>query len=437
VATGRPPLRVCVLGLGHLGTVTAACLASSGHQAVGLDFDAGNVGRLGQGLAPMSEPGLERLIRRGLSDGALSFTTDVHKAVESIDVLWVAYDTPVDDHDRADVRFVLERIDRVIPSLRHSVLVLISSQLPAGSTAALERRYQPPAGTPGVRWAYSPENLRLGRAIADFMESDRIVVGIREDRDRALLESLFGPFTNRIEWMSVESAEMTKHALNGFLANSVAFINEIAVICERLGADAAEVERGLKSDARIGDKAYLSPGAAFAGGTLARDLSFLEDIAAEHNFTAHLLRAVRASNDNHRQWASRRISAVLGGLSGLVIAVWGLTYKSGADTLRRSSSIEFCEWLIRNGARVHAHDPAIKALPAALAAGICLSGTPLEALRGASALVVSTSWPEYAAISATDIVTQMPSGVILDPARALAEEVAENPGIRYFTVGRP
>jgi UDPglucose 6-dehydrogenase len=278
--------------------------------------------------------------------------------------------------------------------------------------------------------------LRLGKAIAAFTKADRAVVGIRNERDRKSLEALFSPFTRHIEWMSVESAEMVKHALNAFLATSVSFINEIAVICEHVGADAKEVERGLKSEARIGPRAYLSPGGAYAGGTLARDISFLVGIANNNGISTHLLQAVRSSNDEHRQWARRRIAAELGKLDGLKIAVWGLTYKPGTDTLRRSSSVELCEWLFDEGARVQAHDPAIKTLPGGLLKKISLCKSPMDALRGAVALVIATEWPDYAFVDAGGVISTMRSATVFDPNRFLSRQFESNPGVRYITVGK-
>jgi UDPglucose 6-dehydrogenase len=345
VGVGGAGVKVCVVGLWHLGTVIAACLASGGHDVVGLDFDADTVRNLKAGEPPIFEPGLEDLIKRGLREGRLRFTSDVVDALRDAEIVWIAYDTPVDDDDRADVEFVVGRVARLFPHLRAGMLVLISSQLPVGTTRRLEQA----CPNKSVTFAYSPENLRLGKAIGVFTQPDRVVVGTRGEADRARIAALLRPFiedparTDRIEWMSVESAEMTKHALNAFLATSVTFINEIAALCEQVGADAKEVERGLKSESRIGSKAYLGPGAAFAGGTLARDVEFLTQIGAVHYQPTHLLSAVRASNDEHRNWHRRKLQALLGDLHGKCIAVWGLTYKPGTDTLRRSSSVELCK----------------------------------------------------------------------------------------------
>jgi UDPglucose 6-dehydrogenase len=421
-------VKICVQGLWHLGTVTAACLASAGHHVVGLDFESETIKRLNEGIPPIFEPGLEALVQKGLSDGTLWFTTDIPKAVEGIDLLWIAYDTPVDDDDKANVPFVLDRVKQTLPHLQGHPLVLISSQLPAGSTKSLE--------IAGASFAYSPENLRLGKAIAAFTQPDRVIVGIRNERDREILEKLFSAFTNRIEFMSIESAEMTKHALNAFLATSVSFINEIAAICEQVGADAKEVERGLKSEARIGPKAYLSPGGAFAGGTLARDIAFLTEIGRAKGVPTDLLAGVRTSNNKHRQWARRRLQAVLGDLKEKTVAVWGLAYKPGTDTLRRSSSIELCEWLHENGANVHAHDPAVKTLPPVLAERIRLFDTPLTALKDAVALVVATECPEFLNINGEDVAKAMPFPVVFDANRFLAKQLESQNEVRYFTVGK-
>ncbi len=430
-------MNICVLGLWHLGTVTAACLAQAGHNVIGIDFDEKTVDCLQQGVPPVFEPGLEELVRQGLSGGQLSFTTDLPAAVKGASVIWVAYDTPVDDDDKADVEFVIERVARLFPHIDQGTLVLISSQLPAGSTARLETMCR--AACPGKRvsFAYSPENLRLGKAIAAFTRPDRVVAGVRSGADRECIVHLLSPFTDRIEWMSVESAEMTKHALNAFLATSVAFANELASLCELVGADAKEVERGLKTEPRIGPKAYLSPGGAFAGGTLARDISFLAEIGSSRHQPTPLFSAVKTSNDSHRQWPQRKIQGLLGDLRGKTVSVWGLTYKPGTDTLRRSASVELCRWLAQQGASVRTHDPAVKALPADLSLGLTLCSTPADALEESYALVVSTEWPEYLSIEAKTVVGRMKEPIVIDANRFLAKTLGLDSKVIYVAVGKP
>jgi UDPglucose 6-dehydrogenase len=258
-------MNVTVLGLWHLGCVTAACSAKQ-FSVIGLDFDAANIARLNRGHAPLSEPGLDELLAIGLASKKLSFTADPKIACPKADVLWLCYDTPVNEDDESDVDFVLANLRRALPHLPPGMLVLISSQLPVGTCKKLETEF------PRFHFAYSPENLRLGRALDAFERAERVVVGIRNDTKKALIEKLFAPFTPQILFMCTESAEMVKHALNAFLALSITYINEIARLCELTGADAKEVSAGLKSEPRIGPKAYLGPGGPFAGGTLARDV---------------------------------------------------------------------------------------------------------------------------------------------------------------------
>jgi UDPglucose 6-dehydrogenase len=416
--------------------VTAACLASAGHDVIGLDADSSVVERLSHGMPPLFEPGLEDLVRAGLASGRLRFTADAAQAVRGADVVWVTADTPVDDEDRADVESVVRGAAALFPHLRDGALMLVSSQLPVGTTRRLEEMFAAQAAGRHVGFAYSPENLRLGNAIEVFTHPDRVVAGVRTEQDRTMIEALLKPFSARIEWMSVESAEMTKHALNAFLATSVTFINEIAALCEQIGADASEVARGLKSEARIGPKAYLSPGSAFAGGTLARDVMFLSELGRTTGVSTHLVSAVKSSNDAHRQWAQRRLSEVLGGVGGRTVAVWGLTYKPGTDTLRRSSAIELCEWLGAQGALVCAHDPAVRQLPADIAGTIRLAGDPLAAADQASALVVATPWPEYRSVDARALAGRMSGRLVLDANGFLAGTIGREPGLSYLTVGK-
>ena len=426
-------MRICVAGLWHLGVVTAASVAAAGHRVVAFDEDQAVVTGLAEGALPVDEPGLADLVRRELAAGSLSFTTDRQEAVRDAEVVWIAYDTPVDADDRADVDFVVERARALVEAADPGAVILISSQLPVGTTGLLERS-SPPRRT----FAYSPENLRLGHAIAAFENPDRIVVGVRPDGDRGRVEELLGSFSERIEWMGVESAELVKHGVNAFLALSITFANELAGIAERVGADAAEVERGLKTESRIGARAYLRPGGAFAGGTLARDIEYLTQIGEREGTPTHLLGAVRASNDEHKRWAGRKITSLLGAdnrLDGRVIGVWGLVYKQGTDTLRRSGSVELCQELARAGAVVKAHDPAVRVVPEELSGVLTLCASPLEAAGEASAVVIQTDWPAYREVDPERLVAAMRSAIVVDPNGFLLETLGGADGVRYVRVG--
>jgi UDPglucose 6-dehydrogenase len=436
MGVGNAQMNVCVQGLWHLGTVTAACIASLGNRVVGLDFDAANVARLNGGLPPILEAGLETLVKQGLASERLHFSSDPAEAVRDIEVLWIAYDTPVDDDDIADVDYVIAQFELTLPHVPNGTTIVVSSQMPVGSIRKLESIARARCAGKEITFAYSPENLRLGKAIEVFLKPDRIVVGVRSDRDRERLQRLLQPITQRIEWMSVESAEMTKHAINAFLAISVAFSNEIASICEKVGADGKEVERGLKSENRIGPKAYLSPGAPFAGGTLARDISFLNEVATASHLTTPLLSSVKASNDGHKSWTQRKLQALFPAFPGIRVAIWGLTYKVGTDTLRRSLAVELCTWLIDHGVQVSVHDPAVRDLPEEWGRHVRRSDDPIETLRGANALVISTEWPQYRAITSDSVANASPGIVVLDANRYLST-FATDPRFRYVAVGTP
>jgi UDPglucose 6-dehydrogenase len=375
------------------------------------------------------------LIQAQLESGRLRFTTR-EEAVAGNEVVWITFDTPVDENDVADTEFVFERAARLLPLLSPGAVMLISSQMPMGSVARLEERYRALAPGNGVRFACAPENLRSGKAIEVFQNPDRVVVGIRSPEDKQRLASLWQPFHAQIEWMSVESAEMTKHAINAFLATSVAFINEIARICEQAGADAGEVERGLKSDLRIGRRAYLHPGAAFAGGTLARDIHFLRDRASRSGIDAALLEGVKRSNDIHQGWLARRFTECTGGARGRHVAVLGLTYKPGTSTLRRSGALAICRWLSAEGASVAAYDPGVTKGEEGIPSSIRLADTAAEALEGADALLIATEWPEFRSLTADIVAARMKRPIVLDPAGHLAESLRGDPRIRYYSVGR-
>lgn len=425
-------MRVVVFGLWHLGCVTAACLAAAGKEVVGLDPDTAVIERLRKGEPPIHEPGLAALITEGAAAGRLSFSSDAVSALRGADVLWVTFDTPVNARDEADVASVRARLDEIRTALRPGTLVLVSSQVPVGFTRSLARDL----AALQVRCAYSPENLRLGRAIAVFQEPERVIAGLMDDADRERIAELFAPYAKQIEWMSVESAEMTKHAINAFLATSVSFINELARLCEKVGADAREVERGLKTEGRIGPKAYLSPGPAFAGGTLARDLRFLSGFGRELGVATPLFDGVLASNDSHKSWLRTRIVELLEGKSAPVVAVLGLTYKPGTDTLRRSTALELCQWLHERGARVQAHDPVIAAGNPDLPPWLAPCSSAAQALSGADLAVIATEWPEFRSLTVEDFTSVMRTACLIDQSWFLAQALDRGTGLRYFAPGR-
>ncbi|MGA2028602.1 MAG: nucleotide sugar dehydrogenase [Verrucomicrobiota bacterium] len=421
-------MNVTVLGLWHLGNVTAACCAKH-FEVAGLDFDAANIAKLNSGHAPLLEPGLDELISAGLASKKLSFTTNPKVACENADILWLTYDTPVNENDESDVESVLANLRRALPHLPNGALVLISAQLPVGTCAKLEKEFLQ------FHFACSPENLRLGKAIDSFEKADRAIIGIRDDAKKSLLEKLFAPFTPQIIFMRTESAEMVKHALNSFLALSITFINEVARLCEHSGADAKEVSLGLKSEPRIGPKAYLGPGGPFAGGTLARDVVTLTKLAEANGEKISVIPAIKQSNDLHRGWAFRRLQSRLGDLRGKKISILGLTYTANTDTLRRSAAVELCKQLLGAGANVSAFDPAVKNLPDELSK-IQLASEIAVALNGAEAVAICTEWPQFRQADWAKIVPQMRQPVFVDANRFLEKELKNIAAVEHLSVGR-
>ena len=429
-------MRVCVAGLWHLGSVTSACLAAGGHTVVGFDDDSSIVASLGEGKPPLFEPGLADLVSSGLATNRLAFTRDPRQAVERAEVYWVAYDTPVNENNSADVGYVVERVQRVLPLLPDRCLVLISSQLPVGSTRALAHHFRNLGTGRRVGFGCSPENLRLGNAVEVFSNPDRVIVGLELDDDRSKVAALLQPFTTNIVFMSVESSEMTKHAINSFLATSVAFANEIAVVCEFVGADADDVARGLRTDSRIGPRAYVAPGVAFSGGTLARDIMFLTDLGRSLNIPLSLIPSVNDSNRHHRAWPYNRLSALLDGLKGRRIALLGLTYKPGTDTLRRSSALDLARMMLAAGAEVCAFDPVISQWPPGFELPITLCKSAAEAVRGADGAVIMTEWPEFCDLDWSALVATMAKPILIDPNGHVSAQRSRFGAITYAVVGR-
>jgi len=426
-------MKIGVYGLWHLGTVTSACLAAKGFDVVGIDDDAAVISNLNQGMAPIFEPGLEALLKAGLGS-TLSFTSDLSKISEAR-IVWVAFDTPVDDNDRADTPYVIGRIEALLPHLAADTVVLISSQLPVGSTAALQKKCDADFSGKNIRMAYSPENLRLGKAIEVFQHPGRIIIGVKDEAAKTLLLPLMEPLCDQLIWTGVASAEMLKHALNAFLATSVTFINEIATICELVDADASQVEQGLRSEPRVGQKAYVKPGGAFAGGTLARDVRFLCDIAGNHGLRLPLLESILPSNQEHQQWIRRKIHYYYNDLSGKIIALLGLAYKPGTDTLRRSWSIELAQWLKAKGASVKAYDPNISSLPDSLQEYITLTHSAETAYRDADALIIANEHPSFRDIRPETIVHGMRRPLVVDQNRFLASTLGAHDGLTFVSVG--
>jgi UDPglucose 6-dehydrogenase len=429
-------MRIAVFGLWHLGSVISACLAKQGIDVIGVDPDPKTVARLSAGHAPLFEPGLDALLTEGLAAHKLRFTTHLKEALQNIDLVWMAFDTPVNNNDEADIAFLNKQLRHLFAALKPNTPLLVSSQAPVGFSQSAERLYKKLHPKEELILCYSPENLRLGQAIASFQNPVRIVAGTRRSDQRSAFTPLLSSLSASVEWMTLESAEMVKHAINSFLAASIAWTNEVATLCEATGANASEVERGLRTEPRIGPKAYVKAGAAFAGGTLARDVQFLIALGKKTRFPAHVLNAVLKSNAFHKEWAKRQIQKRLRTIKGKRIAFLGLSYKAGTDTPRRSWAIELAQWLSARGATIQAYDSSIHRLPpSAKRARFTLMETPAAALEGAHAVVIGTNDPAFRALDA-GLWKTLKGPLILDADGLIKESVEriETP-LTYIRVG--
>ena len=430
--------KIAVLGLWHLGEICSAGLAHLGHNVVGISNDKTVVENFLNGKPPLAEPRLEELIKNGLEAGLLTYSRDVTK-VNNCDVVWLTFDTPVNDRDESNVKPILSCIREITPHLQDDCLVAVSSQIPAGTSATIVKLIRQLRPNLEFHYVYSPENLRLGEAVECFLNPGRIVVGANGDEGFERIKSIFGGIQADLVRMSPASAEMAKHALNSFLATSISFINDIADTCEKVGADISDVTKALRSDKRIGQHAFLNPGFGFSGGTLGRDLVALKAIARTHRADMPVIESVLKKNQQRPQSLVRRLHSLLGGLAKKHITIFGLTYKAGTSTLRRSRSLEIASLLGRKGALLSLCDPHIipEELPRLRNAKFIAD--PYASVKQADALLFLTPWKDFKDFNfARFAQNARPHAVVFDASNCLSEKESNitEQGLRYFRVGR-
>ncbi len=416
----NPRANVGVSGLWHLGCVLCASWAQLGHRVLGFDTDEQLLQNLRQGRPPIYEPGLEE----ALAHPKVSWAGSVED-LSQCDVVFVAIDTPVDDHDRSLTQCLDDQMRMLSPCLADGTLVVISSQSPVGFCAKLRRQLQD--HNPTLELAYSPENLRLGEALRCYRQPGTIVIGAATADTAERCRELFGVFEAQLLCMSLESAEMAKHGINSFLAMSIVYTNELANLCEETGADVSQVVQVMKNDPRIGARAYLEPGVGFSGGTLGRDLRVLGGNPGG-DFFENLWQRNAARKDH--------IVRRLGSLAGKRIGVLGLTYKPGTSTLRRSLPLAVVCDLQAAGASVRAYDP--KADFSELPEGVTVdrAASALEAARGAEVLLLLTAWPEFLELDWAALAGVMNGKVVFDCKNCLNRASLEGAGLAYLSLGR-
>lgn len=428
--------KVCVIGIWHLGAVYSACLADLGYSVVGVDGDPERVKKLNQGIPPLFEPGLEELLSRNIQAERLHYTTEMWGGMNGARYVLIAYDTPVNERDEVDLSQIWDTVGQLANHLEGGSVIVVSSQVPVGTCSTIKAVIAD--GRPSLKFdiAYCPENLRLGQAIARFKNPDRLVIGADDPHTLDRVETLFSVIPSPKVRMDLRSAEMVKHALNTFLATSISFGNEIANLCDEVGADALKVIGALQLDERIGSKLPLSPGLGFAGGTLARDLKTLKKIGEETRCETHLIDGVLAVNEQQNRVVVRKLEKTYGKLKGLTIGVLGLTYKAGTSTLRRSAAIEIIGELTFRGARVKAHDPKADPTEVAQHREFQFCPDPYQVAEDADALVLITDWPEFKELDFERVKSLMRKPFILDARNMLDGEKLAQQGFIYSGIGR-
>ncbi|MCL5778920.1 UDP-glucose/GDP-mannose dehydrogenase family protein [Limibaculum sp. FT325] len=434
-------MRITMIGTGYVGLVSGVCLSDFGHEVVCVDRDAGKIARLEAGEIPIYEPGLEDLLARNVAAGRLRFTTDLVAAMQGADAVFIAVGTPTRRGDgHADLSYVFGAAEELAPLISRYTIVVTKSTVPVGTNAEVARRIRSVAPEAPFDIASNPEFLREGAAIEDFMRPDRVVVGVASDRARAVMAEIYRPLFLRetpIVWTTPESAEMIKYAANAFLATKITFINEIADLCERVGADVQQVAKGIGLDGRIGSK-FLHPGPGYGGSCFPKDTSALARTGREVASPMRIVETVIEVNEARKRRMVGRISEALDDrLAGRRIAVLGVTFKPNTDDMRDAPSLTIVPALIGAGAEVRVTDPQGRKEGEALLPGATWHDSAYDAAREADAVVILTEWNEFRALDLGRLHGLMRSDVMVDLRNVYLPQDARSAGFRYCSIGRP
>jgi UDPglucose 6-dehydrogenase len=439
-------MKVTVFGTGYVGLVTGTCLAEMGNQVVCVDIDSAKVDGLNKGQIPIFEPGLTPLVVQNHQEGRLQFTTDAESAVAHADIIFIAVGTPPDEDGSADLQYVLAVADTIGRHLTHYAVVVNKSTVPVGTADRVEAGIAVVLAARNADIDYdvvsNPEFLKEGDAVKDCMRPDRIVIGSKSIKALDLLKKLYAPFNrnhDRIVAMDVRSAELTKYAANAMLATKISFMNEMANIAERVGADIEMVRHGIGSDPRIG-YSFIYPGAGYGGSCFPKDVQALERTARQYGYEAHILAAVEAVNERQKDKLFELISRHFQkGLQGKTFAVWGLSFKPNTDDMRAASSRNLLASLWNAGAKVQAFDPEAMHEAERIFGqrdDLILVGTANAALQNADALVVVTEWKNFRSPDFVQLKQQLSAAVVFDGRNIYDPETVEQAGIAYYGIGR-
>ena len=433
-------MKIAVVGTGYVGLVTGTCFSNTGNDVTCVDIDEVKIKALRNGEVPIYEPGLTELVKRNVDAGRLHFTTDLPAAVKPASIVYLAVGTPQDDDGAADLSTLWAVAAAIAPHLGEDAIAVTKSTVPVGTNAKLFSLLKELTGRE-CHVASNPEFLKEGAAIADFSKPDRVVVGVRCDRDAEILKQLYAPFLRTDKpflVMSPESAEMTKYAANALLATKISFINNMANICERFDADINDVRRGIGHDSRIGF-AFLFPGVGYGGSCFPKDVRALISIAKEVGLEPRMLESVDWMNEQQKLVMQQKIEQHFdGNLAGKKIAIWGLAFKPLTDDIREAPALVLIEHLISRGAKVQAYDPeAMENVSAELGDKITLTQHAMDALDGADALAIMTEWTQFRTPDFAEVRKRLARPVIFDGRNLYDPQTVADAGFTYHSIGRP
>jgi len=433
-------MRIAVVGTGYVGLVAGTCFAESGNTVTCIDIDEKKVKKLREGVVPIYEPGLEELLKRNVRDGRLSFTTNYAEGIPGAEVVFIAVGTPPGQDGSADVRYVLAAAESIAKHMTGYTVVVDKSTVPVGTAKKVSERMAAHTSHP-YDVVSNPEFLKEGAAIDDFLKPDRVVIGANSERGKRVMQELYEPFVrtgNPILTMDVASAELTKYAANAMLATRISFMNEIANICSLVGADVDAVRRGIGSDDRIGSR-FLFSGVGYGGSCFPKDVQAIVKTAQDHGYDFKIVKAVEEVNKLQKTLQHRQIVQHFGpDLTGKRFAVWGLAFKPNTDDMREAPAIDLCKALKASGATVIAHDPEAmrEAKEHYIGDSIEYAEHPMDALKGADALVIVTEWNEFRRPDFKAVKAALRQPVIFDGRNIYPRRTLEELGFTYFGIGR-
>ena len=437
-------MKIAIVGTGYVGLVTGTCFAEMGVEVFCVDIDRQKIENLRNGVVPIYEPGLEEMVIRNYEVGRLHFTTDLTEVLDQVEIVFSAVGTPPDEDGSADLKYVLDVARTIGRAMNKYLLVVTKSTVPVGTARRIRQTIADELDRRGVTIdfdiASNPEFLKEGAAVKDFMHPDRIVVGVESDRAKKLMEKLYHPFmlnNFRIIYMDIPSAEMTKYAANAMLATRISFMNDMANLCEIIGADVNMVRKGIGSDTRIGSS-FLYAGCGYGGSCFPKDVKALISTASDHGYPMRILQAVEDVNEEQKTLLFRKLSAHFGGdLRGRKVAMWGLAFKPETDDMREAPSLVLIDRLLEAGCQVMAYDPV--AMPEArrrIGDRIAYANNIYETVEGADVLMVVTEWKEFRLPAWARIRSLMKTPLILDGRNIYNIAEIEEAGFTYHCIGR-